>query len=98
MNYKTYFIIGIFIGIIITFIIGFIIFKPEIKLIKKEVSSDIPDECGLAAGSLIHQIRDEDVCKIKCRARCFSLDADYKKIEFKEGINACNSCKCYCNE
>jgi hypothetical protein len=97
-NTKTYLTIGIVLGIIIISLIAFILLKPNIKITKKAVSYTIIDECGMAMGNLIHQVKDEGTCKIKCRAKCFSINADYIKIEFKEETKACNECKCYCDE
>ena len=96
MVLQKYLIIGIITGIILTSTLGFVILKPDINFIKEEKSFDIPDECGIIMGNLIHPIKDEDTCKMKCRAKCSSIDMNLKEIDFTQSINTCNSCKCYC--
>jgi len=57
----------------------------------------IIDKCAIVMGNLIHQIRDNGECHIKCINECGLLDLDFDHIEFLGKNNDCNDCKCFCN-
>ena len=62
--------------------------KPEMFIVK--------DECGLILGNLVHQIRDEGECRIKCVNECDVRDMDFVRINFELKNSDCNSCECWC--
>jgi hypothetical protein len=57
---------------------------------------DLPDECGIITGKLIHNIRNDAECKIKCNNECTLRNLIFYDIKFIENNTACNHCKCYC--
>ena len=72
-------------------IIGSMLFlKQDIRYHK------IRDKCGLIAGKVMHTISNEDICRVKCRARCESENEVFYKSEFEKSTNGCHICHCYC--
>jgi hypothetical protein len=93
-------VIGLFvgIGILAVVLIGLIISsfglfegssEPEMFSIK--------DECSLMMGNLIHQIRDEGECRIKCVNECDVREMNFVRFEFEGKNNDCSSCDCWCD-
>ena len=69
------------------------------SLFPKETRNfDIEDKCGNFGVGIVHTVENEGVCKMRCRAKCGSIDFEYKKIVFESFINKCNTCKCYCEK
>lgn len=64
--------------------------KKEIKII------EIPDECALMAGGLIHQIKNQGNCRLMCINECNLRELDFINSEFIEKINSCHECYCSC--
>lgn len=56
----------------------------------------IKDECSLVMGNLIHSIKDEGECKLRCFNDCGIRRMEYDLSKFREVTNSCNSCDCYC--
>ncbi len=68
----------------------------DISIIKTPKEYLIEDECGLVVGNLIHQIKNEGECRIKCRNECEVREESFYDSEFEERENACHLCICYC--
>jgi ethanolamine utilization protein EutA (predicted chaperonin) len=87
----------VMVGILALILIGLIMYSfgvfesnsPELFVIK--------DECGNVLGNLIHQIRDEGECRIKCVNECDVRGMDFFDFGFALKIDDCNSCECWCN-
>jgi len=72
-------------------------FVEEIKRTFSEPTLfEIKDECAPILGSIIHQIKNEDGCKITCRNRCNLEEMNFDKVIFIEKENSCHTCNCYC--
>jgi hypothetical protein len=56
----------------------------------------IKDECALILNRLIHQIKDEADCHIRCRNECTVREKDISSSEFIAQDQDCNICNCYC--
>jgi len=56
----------------------------------------IKDECGPIYGSVYHSIKDEAVCRIKCRGTCESLDIEFVSSKFVDNGLRCHDCNCTC--
>ena len=69
--------------------------KPQEKR-PVDKSFQIADECGLIMGNLLHTIKNEDACKIKCRAQCMTIELEYGSSFFNESLKSCNTCECNC--
>lgn len=68
-----------------------------LKNIKKEPELFvIKDECALILNNLIHQIKTEGECKIKCEHNCDIREKNFHDSEFIEKNDDCNICNCYC--
>ena len=76
--------------------INFNLFESFGDLFKDPAVISIPDNCGVAVGSVIHEIKNEDNCKILCRNECGVRGENFVKVEFNQPENSCYDCKCYC--
>ncbi len=56
----------------------------------------VNDECSLVMGNLIHQIRDEGECRIKCVNECDVREMDFVRFIYESKNDGCNSCECWC--
>lgn len=56
----------------------------------------LQDECNLVMGNLIHQIRTDGDCIIRCRNECELREMDFVRMEFVPQNNSCHDCDCYC--
>ncbi len=56
----------------------------------------IEDNCGVIYGNLLHDIKSEDNCRIRCVNECGLQERDFLKIEFIQKYDSCNECNCYC--
>jgi hypothetical protein len=63
---------------------------------KEVVMYAINDECSLVMGNIIHQIRDNGDCRIRCVNECGLREKEIVKIEFELKNNSCHVCDCYC--
>jgi hypothetical protein len=69
----------------------------NIKNISREpVKIIIEDVCTVYFGSILHDIKNEAYCKIKCTDECKISEMNFFKIEFIEYQDKCNVCDCYC--
>lgn len=57
---------------------------------------NLPDQCSIIAGQMIHTINLADECSLKCRSECEVLEMNYDRDEFSFGNQSCNSCTCFC--
>jgi hypothetical protein len=91
---KLYFGIG---GVLVIILVGLILFNTGTFEKASEVSKfSIDDECSIIYGSLIHNIRDEGDCKIKCANNCEIRELGFYDSEFISQNNSCHTCDCYC--
>jgi hypothetical protein len=66
---------------------------------KNAFSYDEKDQCGVALGSFMNIIKDEDSCRQKCFSGCLSRQMNFDKSEFLlSGDAPCNKCTCFCRE
>ncbi len=65
-------------------------------LFGKKPSFQLEDKCGKFVNLVTHTIKDEETCRMRCTSQCVSLDYSYRKTDFSENLNGCNSCTCYC--
>ena len=66
------------------------------KIFEKPHLIELDDECSLIMGNLVHQIRDETDCNLRCNNECNMEDTKLKSSEFSLATNGCNTCSCYC--
>lgn len=57
---------------------------------------NVLDECSLIMGNLVHQIRNDGECKIRCVNECDVRDMEFVDFAFEGKIDDCNYCKCSC--
>lgn len=57
----------------------------------------IKDDCSMITGKLIHEIRDQQDCKLKCKNACNVRDQEYFSSNFVANENACHTCNCFCD-
>ena len=87
-NAKIIIIVFLFITLVMVFII-----RP---LSKEKREFSIEDRCGPFMGSIVHTIKNEDVCEMRCRSQCEVNNFNYRKIIYEDGGIGCNSCTCLC--
>lgn len=63
---------------------------------KEEKTYNLKDECGPINGNILHSIKDESACRIRCRGHCNSLDHEYISSTFIDKGLQCHDCKCTC--
>lgn len=57
----------------------------------------VSDECGVMPGfGLIHQVRDEGECRVKCVNECGLMELDFLNISFVASDSECHYCECWC--
>ncbi|MFA5857104.1 MAG: hypothetical protein WC867_07105 [Candidatus Pacearchaeota archaeon] len=72
-------------------------FYDKIKNINKEPSLiELKDECSLIMNTILHQIENEDKCKIRCYNECNIRKMKFFRVEFSFQENSCHKCDCYC--
>lgn len=93
----------IFIGIsliLLLVILGLVFKEYFYKKIFKENKTErfvINDECSVFMDNIIHQIKDDADCNIKCRAECLVRKKEPINHTFKSNFSGpCFSCECYC--
>lgn len=77
-------------GLLLMFDFG-VFKKNEVKMFS------IKDECSIVVGNLIHQIRNDGECRIKCVNECYIREMDFEKFNFIEKNDDCSSCECWCS-
>ncbi|MBW2975367.1 hypothetical protein KY366_06630, partial [Candidatus Woesearchaeota archaeon] len=83
----------ILIAFLILLIITIILLIPS-----KERSFEIKDRCGPIMNLISHTIKDEAVCKTRCRSQCETIDLKYSRVEFQSMEIGCHSCTCFCKK
>ena len=66
------------------------------SLYKKPKMLAIKDECSRIFSNIVHQIKSEGDCKIRCRNECQLKNMNFYDINFTSNSNSCNICNCYC--
>lgn len=66
------------------------------NLFKKPKMFNVNDECSLIFNNIVHQIKSEGDCKIRCRNECQLKNMDFYNINFTSESKSCNICNCYC--
>jgi len=88
--------------ILLSVLLGILlIFQFEIpKKIKKNpretIELQIPDRCNLILNNLIHEIKGEGDCNIRCINECRLNEMEILEYEFIENKTSCHLCKCHC--
>ena len=91
---KLYFGIG---GFLIIILAGLILFNMGIFEQEREIFKfTVDDECSIIMGNLIHNVRDEGDCKIKCMNNCEIRELDFYDSEFILENSSCHTCDCFC--
>ncbi len=94
---KLSFLVAILILILLALISINLNFEGFVKSIFR--SSElivIKDNCGVVMDNLIHEIKSEDVCRIRCINECVLLEKSIDRVEFIENESSCYKCNCYC--
>jgi len=73
-----------------------IIKNPLEKITQEKRVFNIKDECSLIVGQLIHTIKDDSTCELKCKTNCNSFDMNFDNSEFTAKKEDCNGCECTC--
>ena len=71
--------------------------NPFSNILQEPQKFEIPDQCSIIAGQVIHTIENEDSCRIICRAQCETRNLEFYDSEFHESLEECHLCDCYCN-
>lgn len=66
------------------------------NMFKKPKMFNINDECSLIFNNIVHQIKNNGDCKIRCRNYCQLKNMNFYNINFTSESNSCNICNCYC--
>jgi hypothetical protein len=66
------------------------------ELFKKPQMFQIKDECSMILSKLIHQINDQNACKIKCISECSFRETEFYNSSFIPNEDSCSICNCYC--
>ena len=83
--------------IIIAFLVVIIISVFLVRAIRQEKKElSIEDRCGPFMGSIVHTIKDENICEMRCISQCDVSGYKLKKFKFDSGGVGCNSCTCIC--
>ena len=82
--------------LIVSLVLIIVIVALVLTQFSKEKKIVINDRCGPLLKEIVHSIKDEDACKIKCVGQCTSIDMEFKRIVFKDNRPYCNDCECYC--
>lgn len=91
---KMFFGLGL---ILVVVFIGLILFNFGVFEKGKEIIKfSLDDECSIIMGNLIHNIRDNGDCKIKCINNCKIRKLDFYDVEFALQNSSCHICDCYC--
>lgn len=95
---QYFFYIGLFFALILAVILVVELcdFSKVRMPFREPTHIEIVDECSFIMGNLVHQIRDEDDCSIRCYNECVLIESDIKSSEFISGDPGCNTCNCYC--
>ena len=91
-------ILVLILGLVLIFIakeMGIVNLSLE-KIFKKPKVYSIKDSCSLIAGKIIHPIKNEDLCVIKCKDECELNKMEFNKVDFISRESNCNICNCYC--
>lgn len=98
--HNTYLLIVLAIVIVILLYVLLIqtetIENPFLDIIEEDFEVNATDRCSLIAGQLIHTINTEGECRNVCFSECEVRKSRLKEFEFREQINNCNICTCYC--
>jgi hypothetical protein len=84
----------VFLVLLLVFLVLFSI--DFISFSKNSINFEIKDECSLVLDNLIHQIKDEGICRMMCINECDIRDMDFYKSVFSPKENSCSLCDCYC--
>ncbi|MEM4330601.1 MAG: hypothetical protein QW273_01170 [Candidatus Pacearchaeota archaeon] len=90
------FYLALFILIILLIFLLSIKFISKYKTDNKISEVEAFDECIVVLGNLIHEIEDEDSCKLACQTECSFLNKKYFEHEFFSYKDKCNKCLCRC--
>lgn len=84
----------IFFSLLLFFLIllNFGAFSPK----KEAIHIQINDECALILNTLITQIKDANICEMRCYNECEIREMNFYNSSFFLGKNSCNLCDCYC--
>ncbi|MGD9276135.1 MAG: hypothetical protein PVJ67_03095 [Candidatus Pacearchaeota archaeon] len=87
----------ILVGVLIFVLVILLIINSDFKTFFKSTQLIvIEDNCGVAVGNLIHEIKSEDNCKVMCNNECNVLDKSFVRVEFSDETGSCYECLCYC--
>ena len=85
------------VGILVVIFVGLILFNIGVFEEDHEISKfSVDDECAIIMGNLIHNVRDDGDCKIKCMNNCEIRELDFHDSDFIFQNTSCHTCDCYC--
>jgi len=87
-------LLSILLAVLLIFQFG--IFEKIKKPSKDRMEIQIKDKCGLILGNLIHEIKGEGDCNIKCINECRLNNMEISSYQFIENETSCHLCNCYC--
>jgi len=95
---RIFLSVVIFLSLIVLLILAFtyVDFNFVKKPFEKPHLIEIRDECSFILGNLVHQIRDETDCNLRCNNFCNMEETKFISSEFVYSNNSCHSCDCYC--
>lgn len=83
--------------VLVVVLVGLILNDSEIFEKSEPENFVVRDECSLVMGNLIHQIRDDGECRIKCTNDCSVREMDFVNFSFEGRNDDCNACNCWCD-
>ncbi len=96
---KKNIVFGLFVGLGVLILILILLLMISFNVFEHNETRmfSIKDECSIVVGNLIHQIRNNGECRIKCVNECDVRKMNFEKFDFTEKDNECNSCECWCD-
>ncbi|MGV8152533.1 MAG: hypothetical protein ACP5OG_05620 [Candidatus Nanoarchaeia archaeon] len=96
LRILAYLTLSLIIILFILIIFQFRLYNFVLSPFKKPVQIKVNDECSLIFNQILHQIKDEGACRIKCENECLTHSLSYSNSKFTEKTDSCNICECYC--
>jgi hypothetical protein len=90
------FLIFLVIAFVIILLLDFGALDSFVKMFKEPKKYNVNDKCSLIMNNILHQIKNTDDCKIRCKDECNLRTLEYYSSDFEAMNNSCNTCECYC--
>ena len=90
---KLFVLVGVLILVLLVLLgIEFNFFDSFSNFFKGSEKIVIEDNCGVVVGNLIHEIKSEENCRIRCINECELLSKDFLSVEFRMPEGFCYEC------